>query len=120
MDAPEKFEGWAIVELLGHARELGWVTTKYFGNQAMFQVDTPAIPEREVTIFDGCYFENKWLGNGSIVIKTAIPAKQRIVSSAAIYAINPSTEQEILADVGGEGPILRVVKMMEAGEEIPF
>ena len=31
METPEQFEGWAIVELFGHQREIGYVTTRYFG-----------------------------------------------------------------------------------------
>ncbi len=29
-----KFEGWAVVELFGHSREAGYVTTDYFGSGA--------------------------------------------------------------------------------------
>jgi len=32
-----KFEGFALVEIVGHQRVAGFVTTEYFGNVAVFQ-----------------------------------------------------------------------------------
>jgi len=45
-----KFEGWAIVEMFGHGREIGYVTTQYFGSACLFQIDVPELPERERTL----------------------------------------------------------------------
>ena len=39
-----RFEGWAIVEMFGHQREAGFVTTESFGPACLFRVDTPALP----------------------------------------------------------------------------
>jgi len=47
MEAQAKFEGWAVVEIMGHNREIGFVTTEYFGGPALFRVDQPEFPERE-------------------------------------------------------------------------
>lgn len=116
----QKFEGWATVNLFGHSVERGYITTLYFGNQAMFRIDCPAIPEREVTLLDGGAFNGKWLYRGSRVIKAAIPAKVRTVGIAAVYSIDESTEQIVLGEVGGEGPILSVIREAECNEEIPF
>lgn len=42
-----KFEGWAVVEIMGHQKEIGYVTTQYFGPAGLFRVDRPELPERE-------------------------------------------------------------------------
>jgi hypothetical protein len=47
MDEQSKFEGWAVVEIMGHNREIGFVITEYFGGPALFRIDQPAFPERE-------------------------------------------------------------------------
>jgi hypothetical protein len=31
MEQQATFEGWAVVELFGHSREIGYVKTEYFG-----------------------------------------------------------------------------------------
>lgn len=36
--------GWMLIEMMGHQREIGNVTTEYFGNVAMLRVDVPEIP----------------------------------------------------------------------------
>jgi len=119
------FEGWAIVELFGHTKELGYVTTLYFGNQAMFRVETPQIPEREVIMMFGMRvyeLDSVYVTPGSKVRKSAIPGKVRIVGSGAVYAINPCTEVEITSELGGEGPIKEVIEMAPETEtqNLPF
>jgi hypothetical protein len=48
MDATQsKFEGYAVVEIFGHIKEVGFVTTEYFGAAALFRIDTPELPMRE-------------------------------------------------------------------------
>src|SRR5215467_13892732 len=43
------FEGWAILEIFGHQRYAGYVTTQTFGAASMFRLDVPALEERERT-----------------------------------------------------------------------
>ena len=38
-----QFEGWAIVEIMGHQSAAGWVTTKAFGSVVMFQITQPEV-----------------------------------------------------------------------------
>jgi hypothetical protein len=96
------FEGWAVVELMGHQKEVGFVTTRYFGGPALFQVDVPELPEREVEMkrpeyatFTNLAGEEEYslLPAGSKVIRGAVAARTRFVSPAAIYALNPCTEE---------------------------
>ena len=120
MENNQVFEGWAVVELFGHVRELGFVTTLYFGNQAMFQIESPSIPEREVILLDSAVFGNEWLPAKSVVVKSEIAAKSRIVGSGSVYAINPSTEAKVVAEIGGNGEISKLITKAEYAEELPF
>lgn len=64
----EKFEIWALVELMGHNKIAGRVTEHKFGNQSMLRVDVPAV--------------------------SSLPAFSKIIAVNAVYAINPLTEQD--------------------------
>jgi hypothetical protein len=98
-----KFEGWAIVELFGHQREVGYVTTQVFGAAVLFRIDTPELPEREYVLQRPAYAhmepptENsrttKWCPEGSKVRRQAVPARTKLVGPSAIYAMTPCTEQ---------------------------
>lgn len=41
--ANEKFEGWCVVELMGHNVIAGYVTEQVIGGAAMLRVDVPAV-----------------------------------------------------------------------------
>jgi hypothetical protein len=94
-----KFEGWAVVELFGHAKEAGYVTTQYFGDKAMFQIDVPAFADREYTLERPEWSEvdgrDQLIPKGSKVMRKGSPARSRIVSPGAVYAMNPSSEDLI-------------------------
>lgn len=64
----EKFESWALVELMGHNKIAGLVTEHKFGNQSMLRVDVPAVG--------------------------GVPAFTKIIAVNAVYAINPMTESD--------------------------
>lgn len=94
------FEGWAIVELLGHQREIGFVTTEAYGQAVMFRVDTPDLPAREFVLThpeyaspEGDEDTRSWVPAGSKVKRPASPARTRLVAPSALYAINPCTEE---------------------------
>lgn len=70
----EKFEIWAVVELMGHNKIAGRVTEHKFGNQSMLRVDVPGIDN--------------------------LPAFTKIIAVNAIYAINPVTEQDAISYAG--------------------
>jgi hypothetical protein len=91
------FEGWAIVELLGHQREIGFVTTRAFGQAVLFQIDTPELPEREFVLTSPEYTSmgadsRSWTPAGAKVKRAASPARSRLVAPGSLYAINPCTE----------------------------
>ncbi len=90
------FTGYALLELMGHQREIGFVTTEYFGGAAMFRVDTPELPEREFTLTSPEYVGGEWMAAGTKVKRAASPARTRLVAPGALYALNPCTEEAAL------------------------
>lgn len=90
-----KFEGWAMIELFGHGHEAGFVTTQYYGDKAMFQVDVPEIPEREETLQVPKWGDVGLMPVGTVIKKEAIPGRTRLVNPGAVYSMNPATEEAV-------------------------
>lgn len=67
MDISEKFESWAIVELFGHNKIAGKCSEQNVAGSNMLRID---VPETDIN-----------------------PAFTRLLGHAAIYAINPVTEE---------------------------
>jgi hypothetical protein len=107
------FEGWAVVELFGHTKETGFVTTRYFGGAAMFQIDIPELPERESTTTTAGYNhpEGGWLPCGSVVRKSAVPGRTRLVGPGAIYSLNPCTEEFAREVMERDSRVIKIVSM---------
>lgn len=90
------FEGWAIVEMMGHRKEIGYVTTQAYGQAVMFRVDTPELPEREIVLerpdympVNGTY---ETVPAGSRVKREKVPGRSCLVAPGSLYAINPCDE----------------------------
>lgn len=99
MEQMAKFEGWALIELFGHQCEAGFITTQYFGDKAMFQVDVPEIEARRETLD-----RPRWIGNtlapaGTTVEGEVIPGRTRFINPGAVYAMNPATENVVRAAI---------------------
>lgn len=97
-----KFDGWAVVEMMGHRKEIGYVTTQAFGQAVLFRVDTPELPEREYTLESPEYASHngdgsRWCPVGTKVRRSASPARSCLVAPSSLYAINPCSEQAALA-----------------------
>jgi len=88
-----KFEGWAVVEMMGHQEEIGFVTTETYGQAVLFRIDTPELPEREFVLASPEYVQGRWTPAGAKVKRPASQAKSRLVSPGSLYAINPCTEE---------------------------
>lgn len=67
MDDHEKFEAWALIEVMGHSRYAGYVTEQAVGGCNFVRVDVPA--------FEG------------------YPAFTKLLGQSSIFAITPVTEQ---------------------------
>jgi hypothetical protein len=87
------FEGWAVVELMGHQREIGFVTTEAYGQAVMFRIDTPELTEREFELTQPEYVGFEWMAAGTKVKRPAVAARSRLVAPGSLYAINPCTEE---------------------------
>ncbi len=93
------FEGWAVVELFGHGKAIGFVTTEYFGTACMFRVDTPERAEREYILDKPVYgysdtrMSESSLPVGTKVKRPGIPAHSRLLGPGSIFAINPTSEE---------------------------
>ena len=89
------YSGWTLIELFGHGHEAGYVTTQYFGDKAMFQVDVPEIPEREETLDRPRWIDSKLCPVGTVVKGLAIPGRSSFINPGSIYRMTPATEEAV-------------------------
>lgn len=68
----EKFEEWAIVEIMGHKRFAGKVTEQAMGGASFVRIDVPEI---------------------SLPTGDVLPAFTKLFGAASIYCISPCTEE---------------------------
>ena len=112
-----QFEGWAAVELFGHQKEVGYVTTQHYGQAALFQIDVPGVPEQEVVLERPEYGpDGQWLPRGAKVVRSAREGRTRLVGPGAIYAINPCTEAAAMKLIENGGQ--RIVKVVDVPSEM--
>ena len=107
MEKPKtgSFTGWAIVEMMGHRKEIGYVTTEAFGPALLFRVDTPGLEEREFVLTSPQYAtvdnegRRSWCAPGTKVKRPATPPRSCLVSPNSLYAMNPCTEEAARAAI---------------------
>ncbi len=87
------FQGWAVVEMMGHRKEIGFVTTEAYDAAVMFRVDTPELPEREFALTRPEYVESEWMAAGTKVKRAATPARSCLVAPGSLYAMTPCSEE---------------------------
>ena len=88
------FEGWAVVEVFGHQKYAGFVTTEHFGPAALFRVDVPPLPERErVTKHYGFDDDGNQVPPGSTVKEVAVQGYTKYLGPGAIFAMTPCTQE---------------------------
>jgi hypothetical protein len=118
------FEGWAVVEMMGHRKEIGFVTTQAFGQAVLFRVDTPELPEREFVLTSPEYAETEpnvrsWCPAGTKVKRAASPARSCLVAPSSLYAMNPCTEQAARAAIERSFVRPLILVEMPAGLALP-
>lgn len=91
-----KFDGWAIVDVLGHQRYVGYVTTEAFGQAVLFRIDVPALDERERETKRPGYVGDKYVPAGATVRECAVDGYTKLVGSGSIYTITPCTKEAAL------------------------
>ena len=78
------FDGWAIVELLGHRRLAGNVRQVTMGTAALLRVDVP-----EISLPAG-----EWVsGQGYAAEAVQVPGFSTFVNPASLYCLTPCTEE---------------------------
>ena len=103
-----KFDGWAIVDVLGHQRYVGYVRTEAYGAAVLFRVDVPELPEREYQLKKPEYIGNNgdvvWTPAGSTVQRAATPGYTKLIGAGSIYSISPCDEAAALKAVEAAQP----------------
>lgn len=114
------FEGWAVVEMMGHRKEVGYVTTQAFGQAVLFRVDVPELPEREFVLESPEYAAHngdgqRWCPAGTKVKRAASPARSCLVAPSSLYAINPCSESAAMRVI--ERSVVRPLIALELPEQ---
>lgn len=91
-----QFEGWAVVEVMGHRRLAGYVTTKAFGAVVMFEIVAPEVLETEEVLTEDRYLTGRLCGKGTR-IATGRPRLAPMVGAGSIYQLTPCSEEEALS-----------------------
>lgn len=99
-----KFEGWAIVEVMGHQKYSGFVTTEAYGGAVLFRVDVPGLPAHPRTLEWSEYINGKTLLAGTVVVEEAVQPFTKLFGAGSIYCITPCTE-EVARKATEEGTI---------------
>lgn len=99
-----KFEGWAIVDVMGHQRYVGYVTTEAYGQAVLFRIDVPELPERTRVTKQPGYTDSRYLPAGTTVTEGAVAGYTKLVGSGSIYTITPCTKAAALEAVEQNQP----------------
>ncbi len=105
-----KFEGWAILEIFGHQRYAGYVSTQVFGTAVMFRIDVPALEERERVTKGPEYVGRQYVPAGTKVQEGAVQGYTKLFGVGAIYGMTPCTQEAAIKAVEGmqERPVMAV------------
>lgn len=76
MTTEEKFEGWAILEIMGHQRFAGHISSQTVGGQSFVRLDVPEVDEHT-------------------------PAFSKLFGGSSVYCITPVSEE--VARLSAEG-----------------
>lgn len=107
-----RFEGWAIVEVFGHQRYAGYVTTEAYGQAVLFRVDVPPLEERERLTKHYEYIGNQNVPPGSTVKEQAVQGYTKLFGAGAIYGLTPCTQEAALKAVAAmQARDLQLVKL---------
>jgi hypothetical protein len=92
-----KFDGWAIVEVMGHQTFVGYVTTEAYGQAVLFRIDVPQLDERERVTKAPGYVDDRYVPAGTTVKEGAVQGFTKLVGSGSIYCITPCSKDAALA-----------------------
>lgn len=114
-----RFDGWAIVEVFGHQRFAGHVTTEAYGQAVMWRVDVPEIPAEDRTLEHAEWIGSQTVPAGTIVRDEAVQGYSKLFGAGAIYCVTPTTEQAAMKAV--RAMVARPLKLVKLpdGYEAP-
>lgn len=118
-----KFEGWALVEIMGHRRAAGMVTTEYIGTAAFLRVVTPEYPAEEYKVEQPMWIDGVGGVQAGTIMKRFRQRSEVLIGTGSIYAINPCREIDVLghAPLTHEVVCLPVPLMLDApAEHVPM
>jgi|GEM_PF-1693826 len=93
------FDGWAIVDVLGHQRYVGYVTTEAYGQAVLFRIDVPALDSRERVTKQPEYAGGRYVPVGTSLFEGAVDGYTKLIGAGSIYAITPCTREAALRAV---------------------
>jgi len=108
-------EMWAVIELFGHQRAAGKLSTQNIGAVALIRLDVPEVTRKERS-YD-------WGTRAEVTHEVTTPAHTRFFGVGAIYSINPCSEETARAELAriGNPPIVQMevecVKIFKAPPE---
>ena len=110
------FSGWAVLELFGHQKEIGFVTTEYFGGPALFRVDQPEMDAREYELKRPEWIAGTMAPTGSKVQREALPGKTVYVGPSSIFRMTPCSEDTARRAIEEMIPVpVKVLHLAERG-----
>lgn len=109
MDQNSEFTGWAVVEVMGHNRYSGFVTTQAFGSVVMFKIHAPAVEPVEQVLDQERYINHSYVPAGS-KLRVSRPEFCKYVGAGSVYAMTPCTEETALM---GIPQVVEVVELAE-------
>ena len=89
------FEGFGLVEIMGHRRAVGEVKTKCIGTAAFLHVVTPAVEAFQKTLDKPQRIGYEYCEAGSVV-EFSRAGSEIWIGSGSIYAITPISEEDLL------------------------
>lgn len=93
------FEGWAILEIFGHQRYAGFVSTQVFGTAVMFRIDVPELEARERVTNRPTYTGSGYAPAGSVIKEGPVQGYTKLFGVGAIYAMTPCSKEAALKAV---------------------
>lgn len=95
MENQAKFEGWAVVEIMGHQRHAGYCRTQAFGSAVLLEITSPEIPAFERVLDRSEWIDGRYEAKGCRVESKRMH-QHVLVGMDSIYRITPCTEAEAL------------------------
>lgn len=104
-----RFEGWALVEIMGHRRAAGLVTTEYIGQAAFLRIVTPEVPPTTYTVETDRWIDSVLVYAGS-VMEVSRKRTEILVGTASVYAITPIDEADLLQYAPAEHKVIKAAE----------